>query len=150
MSQIIKNKEEIIKYFEKGSKPKKLWKIGTEHEKFLYDLNTLHPINYNDKNGIRPLFKLLKKKGWKEIIEDKNTIALKNRRSTISLEPRCQIELSGRTVKTIHETCKEAKTYLDQLKKICTKKNLGILGIGYYPKNFKKILAGFQKKDIQL
>ena len=63
MSQIIKNKEEIIKYFEKGSKPKKLWKIGTEHEKFLYDLNTLHPINYNDKNGIRPLFKLLKKKG---------------------------------------------------------------------------------------
>jgi len=146
MSQIIKNKEEIIKYFEKGSKPKKLWKIGTEHEKFLYDLNTLHPINYNDKNGIRPLFKLLKKKGWKEIIEDKNTIALKNRRSTISLEPRCQIELSGSTVKTIHQTCKEAKTYLDQLKQICTKKNLGILGIGYYPKNFKKNIGWVPKK----
>ena len=51
MSQIIKNKEEIIKYFEKGSKPKKLWKIGTEHEKFLYDLNTLQPINYDGDNS---------------------------------------------------------------------------------------------------
>ena len=62
MSQVIKSKEEIIEYFEKGSKPKQLWKIGTEHEKFLYDLNTLQPIDYYGKNGIRSLFKLLKKK----------------------------------------------------------------------------------------
>ena len=146
MSKIIKNKKEIIEYFEKGSKPKQLWKIGTEHEKFLYNLNTLQPIDYEGKNGIRSLFKLLKKKGWKEIIENKNPIALKNKGSTISLEPRCQIELSGRTVKTIHETCKEAKTYLDQLKIICTKKKLGILGIGYYPKNFKKNVGWVPKK----
>ena len=146
MSKIIKNKKEIIEYFEKGSKPKQLWKIGTEHEKFLYNLNTLHPIDYEGKNGIRSLFKLLKKKGWEEILENKNPIALKNKGSTISLEPRCQIELSGRTVKTIHETCKEAKTYLDQLKIICTKKKLGILGIGYYPKNFKKNAGWVPKK----
>ena len=146
MSKIIKSKKEIIEYFEKGSKPKQLWKIGTEHEKFLYNLNTLQPIDYEGKNGIRSLFKLLKKKGWKEIIENKNPIALKNKGSTISLEPRCQIELSGRTVKTIHETCKEAKTYLDQLKIICTKKKLGILGIGYYPKNFKKNVGWVPKK----
>ena len=146
MSKIIKSKKEIIEYFEKGSKPKQLWKIGTEHEKFLYNLNTLHPIDYEGKNGIRSLFKLLKKKGWEEIIENKNPIALKNKGSTISLEPRCQIELSGRTVKTIHETCKEAKTYLDQLKIICKKKKLGILGIGYYPKNFKKNAGWVPKK----
>ena len=146
MSQVIKSKEEIIEYFEKGSKPKQLWKIGTEHEKFLYDLNTLQPIDYYGKNGIRSLFKLLKKNGWKEIIEDKNPIALKKVGSTISLEPRCQIELSGGTVGTIHETCKQAKTYLDELKVICTKKRIGILGIGYYPKNFKKNIGWVPKK----
>ena len=146
MSKILENKKEIIEYFEKGSKTQQFWKIGTEHEKFLYDLDTLQPINYHGKNGIRSLFKLLKKKGWKEIIEDKNPIALKNKESTISLEPRCQIELSGGTVKTIHETCKQAKTYLDQLKTICTKKKLGILGIGYYPKNFKKNTGWVPKK----
>ena len=146
MNKILKNKKEIIEYFEKGSKPKQFWKIGTEHEKFLFDLNTLEPIDYYGKNGIKSLFKLLKKKGWKEVIEDKNPIALKNKGSTISLEPRCQIELSGGTVKSVHETCKQAKTYLDQLKTICTKKKLGILGMGYYPKNFKKKEGWVPKK----
>ena len=146
MNKILKNKKEIIEYFEKGSKPKQFWKIGTEHEKFLYDLNTLEPIDYYGKNGIKSLFKLLKKKGWKEVIEDKNPIALKNKGSTISLEPRCQIELSGGTVNSVHETCKQAKTYLDQLKTICTKKQLGILGMGYYPKNFKKKEGWVPKK----
>ena len=146
MNKILENKKEIIEYFEKGFKPKQFWKIGTEHEKFLYDLNTLEPIDYRGKNGIKFLFKLLKKKGWKEIIEDKNPIALKNKGSTISLEPRCQIELSGGTVKSVHETCKQAKTYLDQLKTICTKQKLGILGIGYYPKNFKKNTGWVPKK----
>ncbi|MBK47727.1 MAG: glutamate--cysteine ligase [Pelagibacteraceae bacterium] len=146
MNKILRNKNEIIEYFEKGSKPKKFWKIGTEHEKFIYNLNNLEPINYHGKNGIKSLFKSLKKKGWKEIFEGKNLIALKNKGSTISLEPRCQIELSGGTVKTIHETCREAKTYLDQLKTICVKKKLGILGLGYYPRNFKKNSGWVPKK----
>ena len=142
MSKIIENKKQVIEYFEKGFKPRQLWKIGTEHEKFLYHLNTLKPIDYHGKKGIKSLFKLLKKKGWEEIIEDKNPIALKKKESTISLEPRCQIELSGGKVKTIHQTCRQAKIYLDQLKTICTKKKIGILGIGYYPKNFKKNTGG--------
>tara|TARA_B100000686_G_scaffold171753_1_gene178969 strand:- start:1568 stop:2911 length:1344 start_codon:yes stop_codon:yes gene_type:complete len=146
MKKILENKREIIEYFQKGSKSKQFWKIGTEHEKFLYDLNNLQPIDYYGKNGIKSLFKLLKKKGWKEVIEDKNPIALKKKGSTISLEPRCQIELSGGTVKTIHETCKQAKIYLDELKTICEKKKLGILGIGYYPKNFKKNSGWVPKK----
>ena len=146
MSKIIKNKKQVIEYFEKGSKPKQLWKIGTEHEKFLYHLNTLKPIDYHGKKGIKSLFKLLKKKGWEEIIEDKNPIALKKKESTISLEPRCQIELSGGKVNTIHQTCRQAKIYLDQLKTICAKKKIGILGIGYYPKNFKKDIGWVPKK----
>ena len=52
MSRIIKNKKEIIEYFEKGSKPKQLCKIGTEHEKFIYHLDTLQPIKYHEKKGI--------------------------------------------------------------------------------------------------
>ena len=40
MKKFLENKNDLIKYFEKGSKQKKFWKIGTEHEKFIYDLNT--------------------------------------------------------------------------------------------------------------
>ena len=91
---------------------------------------------------------MFKKKGWKEVSENNNPIALKKKGSTISLEPRCQIELSGGTVNTIHETCKQAKTYLDELKRICEKKKLGILGLGYYPKNFNKYNGWVPKKKI--
>ena len=69
MKKILENKEQIIKYFEEGSKPKQLWQIGTEHEKFLYHLNTLKPIDYHGKKGIKSLFKLLKKKGWESLEE---------------------------------------------------------------------------------
>ena len=148
--KILENKKDIIEYFEKGSKPKNFWKIGTEHEKFLYDLRTLKPINYYGKNGIKSLFKMFKKKGWKEVSENNNPIALKKKGSTISLEPRCQIELSGGTVNTIHETCKQAKTYLDELKRICEKKKLGILGLGYYPKNFNKYNGWVPKKRYKI
>ena len=58
MSKIIENKKQVIEYFEKGSKPRQLWKIGTEHEKFLYHLNTLKPIDYYGKKGVKSLFKL--------------------------------------------------------------------------------------------
>ena len=146
MKEILENKQDVVKYFEKGSKPKHMWRIGTEHEKFLYNIDTLEPVDYYGENGIISLIKLLKRMGWKEIIENNNPIALKHKGSTISLEPRCQIELSGGVVKTIHETCKQAKTYLDQLKTICAKKKLGILGIGYYPKSFKKSTGWVPKK----
>jgi len=36
---MITTKEQIIKYFESGIKDKKNFKIGIEHEKFLFDYN---------------------------------------------------------------------------------------------------------------
>ena len=71
MNKILRNKNEIIEYFEKGSKPKKFWKIGTEHEKFIYNLNNLEPINYHGKNGIKSLFKSLKKKVGRKFLKVK-------------------------------------------------------------------------------
>ena len=83
MVKFLENKQQIINYFEEGSKQKKFCVIGTEHEKFIFHLNTLKPVNYFGKNGIKSLFKLIKGNGWNEIKEGKNTIALKNKVSTI-------------------------------------------------------------------
>ena len=42
--QYIDNKQQLVEYFLKGSKTKDSWRIGTEHEKFLFDLknNTIY------------------------------------------------------------------------------------------------------------
>ena len=146
MSIKFENKKHIIQYFEKGSKKKNEWKIGTEHEKFLYDVDNFKPIKYNGKKSIISLFNEFQKNGWEKILENNQPVALKRSGSTISLEPRCQIELSGAPVKTLHQTCMQAKKYLDELKKICDKKKIGIFGLGYYPTKFEKMNGWVPKK----
>ena len=43
---MINTKEKIIKYFESGIKDKKNFKIGIEHEKFLFNNNNNKRIDY--------------------------------------------------------------------------------------------------------
>ena len=43
---MINTKEQIIEYFKSGIKNKKKFKIGIEHEKFLFDKNTNKRIDY--------------------------------------------------------------------------------------------------------
>ena len=53
------NKEDLIKYFKSGEKNKEDYRIGTEHEKFIFHLDTKKPVEYNE-NGILGIFKILK------------------------------------------------------------------------------------------
>jgi glutamate--cysteine ligase len=50
--QYIENKQELIEYFLKGSKSKDSWRIGTEHEKFLFDFKNKNPIPYDGEVSI--------------------------------------------------------------------------------------------------
>ena len=60
--QYIENKKELIEYFLKGSKSKDSWRIGTEHEKFLFDLKNKNPIPYDGEVSILKIFSELLKK----------------------------------------------------------------------------------------
>ena len=126
------NKEDLIKYFKSGEKNKEDYRIGTEHEKFIFHLDTKKPVEYND-NGILGIFKILKQNNWQDIKESENLIGLKKDNLSITLEPGLQIELSGAPTKNIHETCKEVNLYLKELKEACSQLKLGIIGIGLIP-----------------
>ena len=36
--QPITSKRQLVEYLEQGCKPREAWRIGTEHEKFAYDV----------------------------------------------------------------------------------------------------------------
>ena len=89
---MINSKEQIIEYFKSGIKDIKDFKIGIEHEKFLFDEKTNKRVDYPT---VLRMFSLLSEFGWKPIIEKRNIIGLQKKGKNITLEPGNQIELSG-------------------------------------------------------
>ena len=127
---MIDKKEHIIEYFKSGIKKTDQFKIGIEHEKFIFDLNTNKRINYQT---ILKMFKALYEFGWKPILENKKIIGLKKKEKNISIEPGNQIELSGAKLDNIHEACSESQDYLFELKQVIQKLNLKIVSAGFDP-----------------
>ena len=96
----VNTKEHIIKYFKSGVKNSSNFKIGIEHEKFLFDLKNNKRIDYNK---IKLMFDALIEFGWKPILENSNIIGLNKDGKNITLEPGNQIELSGDKLNNIHD-----------------------------------------------
>ena len=134
-SQPVTDKATLVEYLAAGCKPAREWRIGTEHEKFAYDLKTLRPLTYDGTPGVRQMLDALTRFGWTPVLENGNVIALsKPDRSSISLEPAGQLELSGAPVETIHQTCGEVTEHLKQVKTVAGELGIGFLGLGYNPK----------------
>lgn len=129
----IGSRADLVAYIESGSKPKPEWRIGTEHEKFGYDLKTLRPLAYEGKPGIRAMLEGMRRFGWEPILEGPHIIGLKQGGAAISLEPGGQFELSGAPLKTLHETCAEVNTHLEQVKEVASEIGAGFIGLGYAP-----------------
>lgn len=131
---------DLAAWFSQGCKPREHWRIGTEHEKIGFCMDTLKPIPYEGQRSIRRLLEMLAGDGWQAVSEADNIIALKNGMASITLEPGGQLELSGEPLDSIHKACAEASTHLNLLKIISNELRIGFLGLGYQPK--------WQREDI--
>ena len=132
-SPLIESRADLLSVFSGGEKPRENWRIGTEHEKFVYRVEDRRAPSYEEKGGIRDLLKGLTEFGWKPIAENGKVIALTGTDGTISLEPAGQFELSGAPLETLHQTCAEAARHLGQCKMIGDRLGLGFLGVGMWP-----------------
>ncbi|XP_035830216.1 glutamate--cysteine ligase, chloroplastic isoform X2 [Helianthus annuus] len=133
-------KEDLVGYLASGCKPKENWRIGTEHEKFGFDLKTLRPMTYEQ---IADLLNAISERfDWEKIMEGDNIIGLKQGKQSISLEPGGQFELSGAPLETLHQTCAEVNSHLYQVKAVAEEMGIGFIGIGFQPK--------WERKDIPI
>jgi len=130
---VIEHRSQLIDYFAGGEKPKDRWRIGTEHEKFVYSTVDLHAPSYDEPGGIRDLLMALTEFGWEPVEEGGKVIALSGPDGTVSLEPAGQLELSGAPLDNLHQTCAEADRHLKQVKAVGEKLGLGFLGLGMWP-----------------
>ncbi len=127
---MINSKEQIIKYFKSGIKKSENFKIGIEHEKFLFNNDNNKRVNYSK---IKEMFEALLEFGWNPILEKKNIIGLNKGGKNITLEPGNQIELSGDKLQNIHEACAESQDYLFELRQVTQRLGINIVSAGFDP-----------------
>ncbi len=131
----VAGKHDLIDYLAQGCKPPETWRIGTEHEKFVYARSDLRPLPYEGERGIRAVLEGLMRFGWRPVLEAGNPIALlDDTGASITLEPGGQLELSGAPLESLHQTCIEIDRHLEQVKDVAKCLDFGMLGLGYQPK----------------
>src|SRR5438270_7164772 len=132
-SPLIESRDDLLSVFAGGEKPSSEWRIGTEHEKFVYRLNDHRAPSWDEPGGIRDLLLGLTEFGWEPVLENGKVIALKGADGNVSLEPAGQFELSGAPLENLHQSCAESGRHLEQCKAVGDRLGLGFLGLGMWP-----------------
>jgi glutamate--cysteine ligase len=130
----VENRQQLVAYLASGCKPPAAWRIGTEHEKFGFRRADLRPLPYDGAISIRAMLEGLTRFGWAPFYEGDKVIALTLDGQAVSLEPGGQFELSGAPVETLHQTCDELNTHLEQVRQVSAGLGAGFLGLGMQPK----------------
>src|SRR6202020_1367470 len=132
----IEGRDELVDWIAQGAKPKSRFRIGTEHEKFVFTLDDHQPVPYQGRRGIRSVLEGMQHLlGWEPIMEGPNIICLFDVTGggAISLEPGGQFELSGAQLETVHQTSSELMAHLAQVREVAEPLHIGFLGIGMTP-----------------
>ncbi|WP_262695827.1 glutamate--cysteine ligase [Kordiimonas aquimaris] len=136
-NSLIENKEQLVSYLETGCKPdRSSWRIGCEHEKFIFHRKDNSALTYEGENGVAGVRDVLMEfvdRGWNPVEENGNVIAALKDGASVTLEPGGQFELSGAPLETIHQTCNETSEHLRVTREIGEKFDIGFLGLGFHP-----------------
>ena len=130
---VIEHRDQLIASFAHGEKPPERWRIGTEHEKFVYKTDDHRAPSYDEPGGILALLEALTEFGWQPVLEGGKVIALSGADGSVSLEPAGQFELSGAPLENLHLTCAETGRHLEQVLKVGERLGIGFLGMGMWP-----------------
>ncbi len=124
-----------------GCKPKSDFRVGSEHEKFLFRVGTHESVAYakdsQGRGGVQALLEGLMQFGWHGVYEDTaaghTLIALQRGGASVSLEPAGQFELSGAPLESVHDICDEISQHLTEAKSVAADLGIGFLGLGFAP-----------------
>jgi glutamate--cysteine ligase len=134
-AQPVTGTEQLVAFFREAERPVAQHQVGLEHEKFVYPVGSAVPVSYEGASGIGALLGRLVTKGYQPFRDspDQPIIALTRGRSTVSLEPGGQVELSGTPAKTAREVHAENLRHISEVKEACTALGLRLVALGYRP-----------------
>ena len=134
MSELLEKKDDLIRYFQDGGKPRAQWRVGTEYEKVVVRIADGTAIPYSGAGGVEDLLRRMAADyGFEPEDEHGHILALKGERSAITLEPGGQIELSGEQCDDIHCAHAEFASHVHQLIDVTSQVGAAVLGLGMQP-----------------
>ena len=129
--QPIENRQQLSDFLARGARPRQDWGVGLEAEKLVVDRLTGEAASYQ---RIRELLLLLEgTAGWQGSYEGENLVGLHGKRSSVTLEPGGQLELSGRFCCDIHCSWRDLRRYQQQIVAAGKQTGLAFLGLGAQP-----------------
>jgi glutamate--cysteine ligase len=134
MSEPLESKDDLIRYFEAGAKPRAQWRVGTEYEKVAVSAADGRALPFSGARGVEELLRRLSDRhGYEPVDEHGRIVALNSERAPITIEPGGQIELSGEQCETIHCAHSEFTRHIEQLIEVGHEIDAVILGLGMTP-----------------
>lgn len=109
-----------------------LARIGTEHEKLGFQLDTLDPMSFDHISKL--LDGMASRFGHEKVMEGEPVIGLQKDGASVSLEPGGQFELSGAPLEDVHACQRELDLHLEQVNIVGRELGLGFASIGFEPK----------------
>lgn len=121
-------------YFEAGAKPRDRWGVGLEYERFGVLTDTLDPVPYEGERSVEALLhRLIREHRWEPHQEDGRVLGARRGSTRITLEPGCQVELSGGVHAGLDPMRLELQTYLEEIEAAATPLGITFLGVGMQP-----------------
>src|SRR3981081_1081987 len=131
MSEPLQNKDDLIRYFASGAKPREQWRVGTEYEKVVVSARDGRALPFSGPAGVEEIMRrLVDRFGFEPDAENGRVGARNWRRAPITIEPGGQIELSGEQCETIHCAHHEFTQHIEQLIEVGHQIGAKILGLG--------------------
>jgi glutamate--cysteine ligase len=123
---------DLLDYFHSGAKPRSAWRVGAEFEKFAVARATGHQLGFDE--GIELILHgLATRYGWEPHFEATRLTTLTRGRSTISVEPGGQLELSTAPALHLLELRVELDTHLRELQAVSDLARVAWIACGVTP-----------------
>lgn len=129
--ELIVNQQQLSNFLVRGARPRQDWGVGLETEKLVIDRQTGEAASYEQIREL--LVRLEGGGGWEGSYEGEYLVGLQGKRSSVTLEPGGQLELSGRFCCDIHCSWRDLGRYRQQVAESGKEVGLAFLGLGVHP-----------------
>ena len=127
----IENYQQLKDFLLRGARPKMEWGVGLETEKLVVDRETGEAVSFSRVQEL--LAKLDGIGGWQGVYEGTNLVGLQGKRSSVTLEPGGQLELSGKFCCDVACSWRDLNRYRQHIVTMGHELGLVFLGLGVHP-----------------